>query len=143
MSELAKLKDRLSATFDPVGEDATTVAMPAAQASAGQQTSRLYVRVLRAMTLFTAGCGFAFASAVYLGGNVALYMAALSVTICVSCGFYMMVRSTILRQASMRDAKIVDARHRQNAALMAEIHEAMGDIVVTRDMDRRLSLIHI
>ncbi|GAK70570.1 putative two-component hybrid sensor and regulator [Agrobacterium rubi TR3 = NBRC 13261] len=138
MSELAKLKDRLSETFDPVEANAAPVKAPTVEATAGQQTSRFYIRLLRAMTLFTAGCGFAFASAVYLGGNVALYMAALSVTICVSCGFYMMVRSSMLRQASMRDARIVDARHRQNAALMAEIHEAMGDLVVTRDMDRRI-----
>ncbi|XUY26833.1 ATP-binding protein [Agrobacterium sp. rho-8.1] len=138
MSEVAKLKERLSETFEPVEVDALSAVGSAFDAPAGQPSPPFFLRLLRTLTLFTAGCGFAFASAVYLGGNVALYMAALSVTICVSCGFYMMVRSSMLRQASMRDARIVDARHRQNAALMAEIHEAMGDIVVTRDMDRRI-----
>ncbi|NTF30565.1 PAS domain-containing sensor histidine kinase [Rhizobium skierniewicense] len=138
MSDVAKLKQRLSETFEPVEVDAVSAAGSSFDAPEGRPSSPFFLRLLRTMTLFTAGCGFAFASAVYLGGDVALYMAALSVTICVSCGFYMMVRSSMLRQASMRDAKIVDARHRQNAALMAEIHEAMGDIVVTRDMDRRI-----
>lgn len=138
MSELAILKDRLSETFASVEADERPTIVSAVPARAERLRSPLYIRLLRAMTLFTAGCGFAFASAVYLGGNAALYMAAVSVAICVFCAVYMMVRSSILRQASMQHANLLDARHRQNAALMAEIHEAMGDIVVTRDMDRRI-----
>ncbi|WP_320201207.1 ATP-binding protein [Agrobacterium sp. rho-13.3] len=142
MSELAKLKDRLSDAFGPTEADGVSPVAPAIEASqvSGQKpsVSRFYLDLLRAITLFTAGCGFAFASAVYLGGNVALYMAALSVSICVSCAFYMMLRAAALRQASVRDVKVVEARQMQNAALVAEMHEAMGDIVVTRDMNRRI-----
>lgn len=138
MSELAILKDRLSETFSSVEADKAPTIVSAVPARAERLRSPLYIRLLRAMTLFAAGCGFAFASAVYLGGNAALYMAAVSVAICVFCAVYMTVRSSMLRQASMQHANLLDARHRQNAALMAEIHEAMGDIVVTRDMDRRI-----
>lgn len=137
MSKPAQLQKRLSEAFgatDPV------VAPAPARTAAAQEMAGLPLlnRVLRTATIFTAGCGMAFASTVYLGGNVALYMAAISVAICVICAFYMMFRSSMLRQASMRDVEGVEARQRQNAALMAEVHEALGDIVVTRDLDRRI-----
>ncbi|KXG84433.1 PAS domain-containing hybrid sensor histidine kinase/response regulator [Agrobacterium bohemicum] len=138
MSELAKLNNRISEAFDP--SDTSGVSDTAGHNGSPDKPSGLpfYNSLLRTVTLFTAGCGFAFASAVYLGGNVALYMAAVSVSICVSCAFYMMFRAAVLRQASVRDVKVVEARQMQNAALVAEMHEAMGDIVVTRDMNRRI-----
>ncbi len=138
MSELAKLNNRLSDAFDPTETGAvSSVAQPV---ESRDDPSRLpfYSGMLRTVTLFTAGCAFAFASAIYLGGNVALYMAALSVSICLSCAFYMMFRAAALRRASVNDAKVVEARQMQNAGLVAEMHEAMGDIVVTRDMNRRI-----
>ncbi len=138
MSELAKLKEQLSEAFGPTEADAVSPVVSKKVRLQEADALPFYNKILRRVTLFTAGCGFAFASAVYLGGNAALYMAALSVAICVSCALYMMVRSSMLRQASVRDAKIIEARQMQNAALMAEIHEAMGDIVVTRDMERRI-----
>ncbi len=138
MSELAKLKDQLSEAFGPTEADAVSPVVSKTTSSPDAGVLPFYNKILRRVTLFTAGCGFAFASAVYLGGDAALYMAAISVAICVSCAFYMMVRSSMLRQASMRDATVIEARQRQNAALMAEIHEAMGDIVVTRDLERRI-----
>lgn len=138
MSELAKLKDRLSEAYGPADMAAASPVMVVPVASEEQTVLPLVNRLLQTVTMFTAGCGVAFVSAVYLGGNAALYMAAISVTICVTCAFYMMFRSSMLRQASMRDAKVIEARQRQNAALMAEIHEAMGDIMVTRDLERRI-----
>ncbi|WP_284777783.1 PAS domain-containing hybrid sensor histidine kinase/response regulator [Agrobacterium sp. lyk4-40-TYG-31] len=138
MSELAKLKDQLSEAFGPTEADAVFPVVSKTTSPPEAGALAFYNKILRRVTLFTAGCGVAFASAVYLGGDAALYMAALSVAICVSCAFYMMVRSSMLRQASMRDATVIEARQRQNAALMAEIHEAMGDIVVTRDLERRI-----
>ncbi|MBN7808530.1 response regulator [Agrobacterium rosae] len=138
MSELAKLNNRLSEAFDPTDTAGVTDDARGGKGRGEPSALPFYNSLLRTITLFTAGCGFAFASAVYLGGNVALYMAALSVSICLSCAFYMMFRAAALRQASLRDAEVVEARQMQNAALVAEMHEAMGDIVVTRDMNRRI-----
>lgn len=139
MSKAARLKERLPDAFGSSETDAASPVISKPANPRGEPKQRyvsdpLHLRIL----LFTAGCSLAFALAAELAERSALYMAALSFAICACCALWIRFAPLASRRARQLEVQIIEARQAQNAALMAEIHEAMGDIVVTRDLDRRI-----
>lgn len=139
MSEPAKLKQQLFEAFGPSEAEGGLPTMAKSLGKRQEPDQRLGAQPRSGWFLpVVAGVGLAFVVAAAAGEYASLFIAVVCCAICVCSGVWMGIRSASLRRADNVEAQIVEARQTQNAALMAEIHEAMGDLVVTRDLERRI-----
>lgn len=140
MSELAKLRDRLSETFDAADVEINAAALETEEPVAKPIDQPDHSpRILRAATVFFAATALAFLTSVFLSIEATAYLALASMGAFAALALYGIFQSPKARHVPAEDvAQEVRDRQWHNATLMADIHEAMGDIVVTRDMDRRV-----
>ncbi|WP_288430296.1 PAS domain-containing hybrid sensor histidine kinase/response regulator [uncultured Agrobacterium sp.] len=143
MSDLARLKEQLTDAFGgPEGEAQSLPqnSQPAfPDVSEDQARSPSNQRLLRIFAFLSAMGALAFVLTGLLKLNAGL-MALCGLTALVGLtGFaHTAWRNAVSRNRDALEARLQEEKQVRNAALMAEIHEAMGDLVVTRDMNRRI-----
>jgi signal transduction histidine kinase/CheY-like chemotaxis protein len=142
MSELAKLRDRLSETFDTANVETNMYARDGQdQAPNVEHTGQPHrpSRIIDSAVMLLAGSAMALLVSIFLSIESTVYLALALTGLCGALTLYGKFGSRKTRDASVDDdSGAVRERQLHNAKLMADIHEAMGDIVVTRDMDRRI-----
>lgn len=140
MSELAKLREKISDGFDlpvalerqPLADD--EAALQSSSTSPYSQ-SRSGLGLLPSAS-FLAGVALALLLALGLPSVVVVVAALLCAAI--SAGLFFLGRFHVLSDAALHEGADISARHVGNRSIIADIHDVMGDIVVIRDMDRRI-----
>ncbi|NTJ41193.1 response regulator [Agrobacterium larrymoorei] len=148
MSDLARLKDQLSDAFgstEAVDEavaaehiDQTSKHLPPPLPS--RQPEPATSSLLHGFALLSAGGAVAFFFASLLNYDAVFALLSAFTGLIGLTGFaHAAWRTSVSRGRDVLEAKTQEEKQNRNAALMAEMHEAMGDLVVTRDMNRRIT----
>ncbi|NWJ24653.1 PAS domain-containing sensor histidine kinase [Rhizobium sp. RM] len=143
MSELAKRREKIADDFDaavaskkqsPVAED---VSPHLGRQKHSSQLARLSDFPTSVVFLAAVALALLFALALPFAATVliALLAAVAAVAFFVNHRFF---ASKALDAISIHEEEGISARRMENRSIVADIHEVMGDIVVIRDMDRRI-----
>lgn len=140
MSDLARLKEQLTDAFGTAEAASLPVVQTERAASAADQPAPQPSSLLQVFALLSAGGAIAFFLAGLLKYDaIFVVLAALTGLIGLTGFAHAAWRTSVSRSMDALEARSQEEKQSRNAALMAEMHEAMGDLVVTRDMNRRIT----